>query len=124
MKGNDHMLNSFEGADVLQAQIKITRAGDGLSEALQVEPIEHHVGDIVHVVLRCRVGGVTLEPVKPGKDSAELNILKRVHKFVTEAGTIVDADLVTGVLDEQKRKIDAARGVHALPFDAGLDLDD
>lgn len=109
------MLNSFEGADVVQSTIRITRAGDGLSEALNVEPVEYHMGDVVHIVLRCRVGPVQFKPVK------DTDVAVRVHSFVTEMGTVVDASLVETVLDEQTRKIDAAKGVDRLPFDPDAD---
>lgn len=104
-------LHAHEGADVVQATIRITRAGDGLSSALAVEPVEYHIGDLVNVVLRCRVGAVQFRPVK------DTDVLVRVHTFVTELGTVVDPKLVAAVLDAQERKIEQARGVERLPLE-------
>ena len=38
-------LPEFEGRAVVRSAVKITRAGDGLSEALKLEPTALHHGD-------------------------------------------------------------------------------
>ncbi len=49
-------LTSFDGRDVIKTTIAITKAGDGLSDALKVDPQEFSLGDEVVVVLKCEVG--------------------------------------------------------------------
>lgn len=51
-------LPGFEGATVTTAAVKITNAGDGLSEALEVEPKALHLGDEVSYVIRGTVAQV------------------------------------------------------------------
>ena len=89
-------LSPFEGRDVVGATIAITRAGDGLSEALAVRPAEFHVGDLVHVVLACEVAKVRFDA-----DRHEEDALIRVHVLRAGTATIVDQNLVRGVLDRQ-----------------------
>ncbi len=63
-------LNKFEGRDVVESTVQITKAGDGLSAALEV-------------------GAVTF------KTATEGDGLVRVHKLVTSRATLVapDSDL-------------------------------
>lgn len=103
-------LTAYEGADVVQSTIRITRAGDGLSDGLNVDPVEYHLGDKVYVVLECAVTRVAHEPVK------DTEVLKRVHTLAAEMGTIVGREIVSAVLDEQRVKIEKARGVERLPM--------
>lgn len=42
---------SFDGKEIARTTIKVTKAGDGLSEALKVDPQAFHLGDIVHAVI-------------------------------------------------------------------------
>lgn len=94
-------LSDFEGKPVRRSTISITNAGDGLSEAMKVEPVEHHQGDRVYVVLECEVAKVGFAPIDkddPAGDQA------RVHTFRAGTATIVDADLVATVIAEQREK--------------------
>jgi hypothetical protein len=111
-------LTAYEGADVVQSTIRITRAGDGLSDGLNIDPVEYHLGDKVHVVLECVVTRVAHEPVK------DTDVLKRVHTLAAEMGTIVGHEVVDAVLDEQRVKIEKARGVERLPLGSEGDDDD
>lgn len=111
-------LTPFDGRQVFATTVIITNAGDGLSDALEVDPEEYHHGDVVHVVLRCTVNKVRFDPVKDTEG------LRRVHVFRAEEATVVDADLVEEHLSAQRDRIEADRvrreeeeGIHRLPFD-------
>lgn len=106
----DGQLAPFEGRDVLQTSIKVTNAGDGLSDAMAVDPDEYHLGDTVHVVLECIVGRVDYVQIN-GVDA-----LRRVHTLKAGTATVVDAELVKDVLDAQRLAIEKAKGVARLPF--------
>ena len=94
----------FDGHEVIKTSIAITNAGDGLSEALKVDPRELHIGETVHVVLECVVSKVSFVGIKdaPGR-------LARVHVLRAGGATMVDADLVEAHLDEQAERILAAK---------------
>jgi hypothetical protein len=47
-----------------------------------------------------------------------------VHILKADTATIVDEKLIRDALDEQRRKIEAAAGVHHLPFAAVTDPDE
>lgn len=104
-------LETFEGRDVLQSTIRITRAGDGLSDALAVEPTEFHLGDTVTVVLECTVTKVHYEEL------SDTGTLRRVHTLSAGTSTIVAPEFVREVLTAQREAIDKARGVQRLPLD-------
>jgi hypothetical protein len=72
-------LPMFEGSDVTDAALKITKAGDGLSAALDLEPEALHHGERVYYVLEGIVSQVNHVPTKPG--SAKL---RRVHTVVAQ----------------------------------------
>lgn len=105
------LLNPHEGRDVTQATVRVTNAGDGLSDALGVAPVEYHIGDRVFVVLETTCSRVAHELIK------DTDVLRRVHTLRADLGTVVDEQLVRGVLDAQTKAIDAARGVPRLPLD-------
>jgi hypothetical protein len=108
-------LSPFEGRDVITTRIAITNAGDGLSEALAVEPNEMHLGETVYVVLECEVAKIRHDPVK------DTDGLARVHTLKAGTGTIVDAGLVQDVIADQARRNQLAReqaeGVQRLDLD-------
>lgn len=104
-------LQPYEERDVVACSIKIVSAGDGLSAALTVDPVELHHGEIVHVVLQCEVAKVTYEPVK------DLDVLRRVHTLRAQFGTLVDEAFAKAVLAEQRLIIERAQGVERLPID-------
>jgi hypothetical protein len=103
-------LEPHDGREVLSTTVKITKAGDGLSKALNVEPAELHHGQTVFVVLECEVGRIAYDPVPDTQG------LSRTHTLVTGAATLVDEELVSDLIEQQKRKIDASNGVFHLPF--------
>lgn len=98
-------LTPFDERGVVKATIAVTNAGDGLSKALEVRPQEYHHGDIVHVVLRCTVSKVTFV------EDADTDELVRVHTLKAGTSTIVDGKLVSKVLAQQEKEIEAAKGV-------------
>lgn len=107
-------LSKFEGRDVLQATIKVTNAGDGLSEALAIDPTEMHLGDKVYLVIEAEVSKVNYEELK------DTGTLRRVHTLRAGVATIVDEAFAADVLERQRVAIEEARGVHRIDFDGAL----
>jgi len=102
-------LQPFEGRDVVQASMRITRAGDGLSTALGIEPVEYHPGDRLHVLLEVEVGRVSYDPIK------DTDCLRRVHTLVAGVGTVVDGKWAKDAIAKQRSANLAAAGVTELP---------
>lgn len=103
-------LHKFEGREVIGTKVAISRAGDGLSQALAIDPEELRIGQTVYVVIECEVGPVTMEPVK------ETDALTRKHKLIAGTATLVDKALVADLLEAQRAKNDAAKGTPRLDF--------
>ena len=108
-------LGTFEGDTVVRVSIAITNAGDGLSEAMAVEPRLMHRGDKVFVVLECECTKVVMQP--SSKETP--NLINRQHVLRAGVATIVDEELVRSVLDEQALRIERAKGLERLPFNEG-----
>lgn len=110
-------LTPFDGKDVIKTTIAVTKAGDGLSAALAIEPEELHHGQTVYVVLETTVGKVQFIE---SSDSPDLLI--RQHVLVAGTATIVPEELVRDMIVAQRLKIerarDEAKGIVALD---GLD---
>jgi len=111
-------LGTFDDRDVLRTTIAVTNAGDGLSDALKVDPQLMHLGDKVYVVLECEVAKVRFDPIK------DTDALSRVHVLKAGTATLVDADLVRAQLDEQAERIQRAKeaeaGITRLPYNDEL----
>lgn len=118
----DTALPTFDGHDVTERKVKITKAGDGLSEALQLHGLDIQAGKTYDLVLRVTAGGATFKPVKAGDEDGEY---QRIDNLVAQSATVVDSDLVSEVLDaheaelaEAKRKAKEEReGIKRLEFD-------
>lgn len=103
-------LAKFEGRDVHSSTVQVTKAGDGLSKAMKVDPIELHHEQTVHVVLECVVGKVRFDPI------TDTDGLQRVHVLVAGRATLIDGEVVQAALDAQQERIDEAMGNMHLPL--------
>jgi hypothetical protein len=110
-------LSPYKDHDVVSATVSIRRTGDGLSKAMNVDPVELPLGSKVHVVLECEVEKHRYEPL----DKDHPSILQLVNMLVAGRATIVDGDIVAKYLDEQQKRIEQAEGVQRLP---GMDDED
>lgn len=109
-------LTEFEGRDVIGMAIIVRNTGDGLSEAVAVDPMELHVGDEVTVAMKCIVEKIRFDPIKDTDSLRRVQILKAGEATFIESGTVAEA------LEDQMRRIEAAKGVQRLPL--GDDEDD
>jgi hypothetical protein len=112
-------LPDFEGSPVRRSTVKITRAGDGLSEALKIAPEAFHHGDEVYFVLRGLVTQVNHVPVSP----LDADLI-RVHTLVCQDITQVDAADVDVFLDQANERLKLAREEEAGISRLGFDGDD
>lgn len=96
-------LQPYGDRDVLTTSIAIRNAGDGLSAAMEIEPVTLPIGSTVFVVLECEVGGHDYLPIK-NTPALELKQILRAG-----TATMVDGTLVRDVLDAQAEKIEQAR---------------
>ncbi len=102
---------TFEGRDVVGMKVAITNAGDGLSDAMLVAPVELHIGDKVFVVLEGEVTKVNYVKLR------DTDVLNRVQTIRAGVATLVDEGLVKKVLDEQRLAIERAKGIERLDFE-------
>lgn len=107
------MLHKFEGKEVIGTKVAIRRAGDGLSKALAIDPLELTIGTRVFVVMECEVGTVGFRPVK------DTQSLTREQDLIALTVTVVDKALVAEVLAATQAKIDEAEGKKHLAFPDG-----
>lgn len=97
-------LAPFDGKQVVRTTIAVTNAGDGLSEALAIEPREMHHGETHYVVMETTVAKVQHTPLKDAPD-----LLVRGHTLKAGTATIVDAEAVKAMIAAQAVKNDLAR---------------
>lgn len=97
-KTTERPLPDFEGTEVTRAAVKITNAGDGLSDALSVQPKALHLDDEIFYVLR---GTCTKVGHEPDKHDA----LVRVHVVKASEITEIDGDLAQKLLAESAEEV-------------------
>lgn len=115
-------LPDFEGRPVIQAAMRITKVGDGLSEALKLAPVALHHDDEVFLVLKARVTQVNHKPI-----AAEEEHLTRVHTVEgIETAIVTEADVADLLAVAGERVVQAKEEARrAEEREAGiLDLDD
>lgn len=91
-------LPSFDGRDVIKSTVAIRKAGDGLSDALDIEPSPFSIGERVVVILETEVTAVDHREVP------KTDVLARKHVLTTTMATIADPSLVADVLEAQRAK--------------------
>lgn len=111
-------LTQYEGRDVAQATIRLTNAGDGLSQAMGIDPAEYHHGEKLYLVIEAEVAKVTYDTIR------DTDLLARVHTLRAGVSTIVDEAFAKDVLEEQRIALEKAKGVTRLPLANGDDADD
>lgn len=104
------VLHGFEGDDVIGTRVAVTNAGDGLSKALAIDAVELRIGATVFIVIEAKVGKVGFEPIK------DTDSLVRIQTLKAGTATLVERELVEGVLAAQRKRIDDANGVQSLDF--------
>jgi hypothetical protein len=101
------VLPAFEGHDVRQAQVKITNAGDGLSEALKIAPHALDIGDEVFYVLRgvCR----QINHKQADDDDPVVRVHTVKAEEITEVDRVVAVKMLSAAASElEKAKAEAA----------------
>lgn len=120
-------LPDFEGHPVIGTTIKVTRAGDGLSKSLAVDPVVLHHGGRHVVMMEVEVVDIQFPRVKDDPNNV-------IRKAVLEASTalIVDTDLAREMVAAHRAKLarahDEASGKIAVSSEAagngpGVDAD-
>lgn len=113
MTNKSDTLGTFDGRDVLTTSVAITNAGDGLSQALGIDPQVMHIGDSGVIVLEYVVTKIGFTEVK------DTDVLNRVHTLRAGTAVIIDRDVVAEALDAQALKIEKAKGVQRIDFEDG-----
>lgn len=96
-------LGTFEGARVTRSSVKVTNAGDGLSAAMNIEPVAYERHQRIVVVLDCEVTDVTFT------DGDMSDAVTRVHKLKAGTAVVVERSLVAKMLDQQAEAIKQAK---------------
>lgn len=109
-KSSQGPLPLFEGLDVVTTKVIIKNTGDGLSQAMAIEPQVIAVFDRKFVVLEVECDAVNHRRVK------DTEVLERVVVLKAETATFVDEHLVKDVLDAQRLAIEKAKGLERLDF--------
>lgn len=107
-------LEPYQGRDVLRTSIAIRNAGDGLSEAMGIDPNTLDIGSTVYVVLECVVDAHDHKRIK------DLDALELVQVLKAGTATLIDRDEVHEAVARQAEKIKRAKedaaGVKRLPY--------
>lgn len=113
MTDTNHPLGEYDGRPVLAAAMQIRNTGDGLSEAMAVEPVYYPIGTKLHVVLEVEIEKHRHDEIKDAGGALTL-----VHMAKAGRATVIDSAAVRKALDTQEKKIAEASG------EPQLDLED
>lgn len=96
-------LKDYEGTPVVRTKIAITNAGDGLSSAMAVAPVQYPPGSKVFVVLECEVAKHTHTPIE------DTGTMELTQTFKAGVATVVDKGLVQELIEQQRDAIQKAK---------------
>jgi hypothetical protein len=97
----------FEGHQVQQARVKITNAGDGLSEALQIAPEAHELGDELAFVIRGHVTQVG--HLQKADDEPTI----RVHTVKASEATRIDPGVADKMILANREELERLKAEQA-----------
>lgn len=106
---NPFDLPTFEGDAITELGMSIPGAGGGFREPLAMDPSLVALmapvtkGDVIYVVLELVKANVHMDPAKGGEG------WKRVDIFDVNGVAVVDGDLVSEVINDQRSRVDAAK---------------
>lgn len=104
-EGTDQTEREFEGDRISGSRIVVTKAGDGLSDSLKVDPVTLHKGDLVYFVLRGRVRKVGFPPARVDKGEPSDDVV-REHTIDTVDIAIVDEAAVAKMLETERERVE------------------
>jgi len=95
-------LKDFEGRHIARATVKITAAGDGLSEALAIQPEEIELDEDRSYVLQGKCVRVSIETDKNG-------ITSRVHTIKTHGISPIDPSVAAKAISQYRDETEKAK---------------
>lgn len=116
--------HEFDGKPLTQRKIKITGAGDGLSEALKLEDVDLVADQSVVVLLRGKVEGATFKRDKDDDGYIRIdNIVAKSAKIVGPEANIeqILEDHEQQIAELRRREDEAKKGLKRIPFDDDAD---
>lgn len=121
MTATEQRLPSFENNPVAKATVRITKAGDGLSESMKLDPQPLHYGEEVFFVLRGRVRQINHRPLS----TDDGDFMVRQHTVEAEEIVLVAPDQVEEFFVSERTRLkrlqDQAEARAPLP---GIDNDE
>lgn len=99
----ERLVLEFDGEDVQQVVVKITKAGDGLSDGLRVRPVDLAIGDEVYYVLKGTVAQVN------HKRDKKTEQIVRTYVVETVQITMTDEAKVSKILSQSALALEKAR---------------
>lgn len=109
-------LGTFEGLPILDITVAITKAGDGLSNALKANPHRFPKGSRTLLLLEVEAGAVAHKPAKDADAWIEVRTLEAVGvAFVPKTLAPEVTRLITETNERVKEAIERERGVNRLP---------
>ena len=93
-------LGTHEGRPILGQKIKMRKTGDGLSQAVKVDPIKVTAGDVVYVLYKAVVTDVTHPPEK--RHDPAFGGVYEVPDLDAQTATFVDEELVGAMIAAQE----------------------
>lgn len=107
-------LPEFEGLPTLEVSLEVRGIEGGLNEGLTIAPAVMHRGDRVYLLIEGTVDHIL------HKGMADQDGWRRAHVIRVDAGTIVDKEFAADRLEAHTLRLEEARGLQRLPFDADL----
>jgi len=98
-------LGVFEGEKVIGSTVSLRNAGDGLSDAMQVEPVIMHKGDTGYIVVAYEVAEIAFPPPK-GKRKGVVN---RKHVLTATHSALVTEEYAAEAIAKSRAHIAAMR---------------
>lgn len=98
----DSVLTPYRGTPVVGSTIAVNNAGEGLSDAMLVDPIELPMGETVYVVLECEVRPPSYDPDDKNNLHGPLVLVNRLR---AGTATIVDYELIKDPLEEMRGRV-------------------
>lgn len=114
-------IKKYDGKDVTRQAMSLRKTGDGLSQALAIDPLSVHIGDEITLVVRGEVASVQYKQDQKGtSDLTEVIIVNGGTITVADDIEVIDA-LLAAQAEKNTLAKEKAEGIQRIPGTPGAD---
>ena len=123
MSEENEDVEEYEGYPIIENAIVVNKLGDGLSDAVSVEPVTVGPNDTAHLAVRVRKTKDRYEFIRDKATNKILGV-RWVQVFDSTGAAFADNSVIKGAVNKMMDRIAEKKALEKDQLSLGLDVDD